>query len=28
MNEAEEALADKEWDKNFIDVSSPIPFSR
>jgi hypothetical protein len=28
MNEAEEALADKEWDKNFIDVSPPIPFSR
>jgi hypothetical protein len=28
MNEAEEALADKEWDKNFIDVSSPIPVSR
>jgi hypothetical protein len=28
MNEAEEALADKEWDKNFIDVSSPIPVPR
>jgi hypothetical protein len=28
MNEAEEALADKEWDKNFIDVSPPIAFSR
>jgi hypothetical protein len=27
MNEAEEALADEEWDKKFIDVSLSIPFS-
>ncbi|KAG7562242.1 hypothetical protein FFLO_02328 [Filobasidium floriforme] len=27
MNEAEEALADKEWDKNFIDVGQDMLFS-